>query len=99
MPQLDMFAPASRATDPVSSFEAEERVTESGSRKRQMDEILDTVRCTPGRTSLELSTRLKLDRYQVARRLPDLERANLVNRGAIRVCSIAQTKAVTWWPR
>jgi len=74
------FAPRARKRDPLSSHAAADRVERSGALGRQMTRVLEAVRATPGLTSGELAARHGMDRYMVARRLPDLEQRNLVQR-------------------
>ena len=95
--------PIARISDPTSSHEAARAITESGERRRQSEQVLAAVRDFPGKTSLELSTKVRLDRYAVARRLPELEAVGLIQRGRIRPCAIAsgvrrKVNALTWWP-
>lgn len=96
--KLNLFSPASRRTDPKSSHSAERGVNQSGSREIQQKLIYDYVQSWPGRTSLEMTERLDLDRYQIARRLADLKNAGLVYQGASRKCRIGGRDSVTWWP-
>lgn len=97
--QMSMFSstPASRSTDPESSHEAESEITRSGARASQQHKVLAMVRKWPGRTSRELAALANLDRYMIARRLPELTPIK-VRRGEMKQCTIAQKKAVTWWP-
>lgn len=92
----DQFPPASRADDPSTSKAAEQRVTRSGARKRQVDIVLQAVTSYPGRTAVELTTACQLDRYQVSRRLADLEHQGRVRKGKRRVCAIQKTDAHEW---
>ena len=92
-----MHHPA-RKTDPVSSHEAADHVVGSGLAKAQQDQAEAAVYAHPGRTSLELSTMCALDRYTLARRLPELEDAGRVHRGPIRQCDISKRKAMEWHP-
>ena len=87
--------PISRKTDPVSSSLAEMEVS-IFARGEQQKIVLAAVTDHPGCTSMELSVVCGLDRYQVARRLPELERVRLVRKGPIRVCQVGGRKAVTW---
>jgi hypothetical protein len=89
-----------RASDPVSSQLAAEEVTASGHRDSQKREILAALRSEPEPvSSMELSRATGLDRYVVARRLPDLERDGMVERGPLRTCRISNRAAVTWSAR
>ena len=89
---------ATRRTDPSSSAEAESRVTNSGSRMSQAEAILELVKIRPGKTAVELTEWIDLDRYQVQRRLSDLCAAGRVRKGKRRKCTLKLTSAVTWWP-
>jgi hypothetical protein len=94
--QLELI-PAARSTDPATSHEAAKRVTRSGLRHRQMDDVVGLVERFPGRTSKELAEISMLDRHMIARRLPDAEKVGLVMRGRPKVCSVSGGRAVTWW--
>lgn len=98
--QLSLLAgtPSSRSTDPESSHDAAERSTRSGARASQQNRVLAWVRRWPGRTSRELAALANVDRYMVARRLPELEPVHL-RRGDLRKCAVTHTRAVTWWPK
>lgn len=87
-----------RRGDPSSSAQAAERVEASGVAHSQREEILGLVCKYPGRTSAELSTKCSLDRWQVARRLPELAKVGDIRRGTKRFCGIVLQKCVTWWP-
>ena len=90
--------PIARATDPESSHEAADEVTGDGTRASQQWVIFSLVTKNPGCTSDELASVCYLDRYQVARRLPELEDAGYIRRGALRMSGISGRKATTWWP-
>ena len=88
--------PIARMSDPVTSRRAADQVTRSGRRGSQKRAVLELVRLWPGRTSAELARSGELDRYVVARRLPDLCRDGLVRRGDERMCSVTDNQAITW---
>lgn len=88
--------PVARGTDPASSHMAAREITASGARGSQARIALDVVMENPHRTSFELSEACYLDRYQVARRLPELEEAGFVEKGIIRRCRVSGRHAVTW---
>lgn len=96
--QLDFgFAVArARRTDPVTSHEAAGAVERSGRASVQRGQALDAVRRHPGRTSQELAELTGLDRYMLARRLPELREDLLVRNGPIRPCGITRRPAITW---
>lgn len=87
--------PRSRVTDPVTSHEAADAIKASGELGRQQIAVLEAVRRWPGLTSLELGARLDIDRWAVARRLPELEPVH-VRKGDPR--TINSRRHVTWWP-
>lgn len=98
--QPDLFAPHSRRNDPRSSHEAGERMRKSGALGDQQARTAAAVRAWPGRTSHELAELARMDRYAIARRLPECERScpAQIKRGEIRTCSITGRAALTWWP-
>ena len=64
--------PASRRTDNAASYRAEEQQNKSGRRATDQHKALEAVRAHPACTSKELATITGLNRYMLARRLPDL---------------------------
>src|SRR5688572_17308882 len=70
--------PRSRRRDPSSSVRAERQIKESGALRGQAMIALQLVKDHPGKTSKELAQLGTLDRYQLARRLPELREAKLV---------------------
>ena len=89
---------ASKTKDPITSYMAEEDVTLSGARDRQIDLVLSCVRRSAGKTSKELALIFSLDRHMVARRLADLKHKDKAFQGHIRECGVSGIKSVTWWP-
>lgn len=90
-------APASRLTDPISSEEAAKQHLMDKRMETQCLKVLDLVLRYPGKTSLELADISGMDRYIVARRLPQLEHGGMVRKGEIRQCTVGHRNAVTWW--
>jgi len=86
-----------RATDPATSHAAAEHVTRTGKAASQRAVVLAAVTEHPGLTSFELAAHCRLDRFQIARRLPEIERLGTVIRGRPRVCTVSRMKAATWW--
>jgi hypothetical protein len=93
---LMSYMPIARNTDSVSSHMAADHVTAQGTRGRQQRIAFRAVVEHPGRTSRELASLCSLDRYQVARRLPELEEARMVQKGPARECEVGHRLAVTW---
>lgn len=91
-------APAARRSDPHTSHAAADKVTRNGTRAAGVATVVRLVKQTPGLTSAELAKRHGADRYMVARRLPDAEKAGLVRKGDPRPCGTTGNAAVTWWP-
>lgn len=87
-----------RTTDPATSWEAAEHVVTSGKAAMQQSTAMQAVKANPGHTSAELARYCTLDRYQLARRLPELEDAGRVIRGPSRKCLATGHSATTWWP-
>jgi hypothetical protein len=101
--QLDLLSqsPIARRRDPETSHEAAEHITNSGKRASQQNAVLDLVRRYPGHTSAELAVRGLsglIDRWTVARRLPELRSAFLVKNGDKRKCGETGSNALTWYP-
>jgi hypothetical protein len=90
--------PAARRTDPHTSHLAAEQITASGQRGQQQAQAIAAVRAFPGKTSFELAMETKLDRYMLARRLPECVTAGAVRKGPARTCSITGRQATTWFP-
>ena len=89
--------PIARPSDPISSHIAADDITRNGTRGEQQKLAAQAVKDNPGKTSLELSTVSNLDRYQLARRLPEIE-GLYVEKGPIRRCTKSGRPAVTWYP-
>ena len=87
--------PRARRSDPVTSHEAADAIKASGELGRQQLAVLAAVRKWPGLTSLELGARMEINRWAVARRLPELEPVH-VRRGEPRV--VNGRRHVTWRP-
>lgn len=91
-------------TDPATSHQAAQHMVESGKLNAQCEIVLGLVLRWPGRTSAELAANAQaeriagVDRTIIARRLPEVERAGRIFRGAAVKCRMNQTVAVTWWP-
>lgn len=86
---------AARGTDPLTSWEAAEKMERSGKAADQRAIAVEAVRINPGRTSFELSKLCSLERHQIARRLPECKS---LRKGEPRRCRVTGNMAVTWWP-
>jgi predicted transcriptional regulator len=84
-------APLSRRTDPLSSKRAEDQMRRSGTLRGQRLIALELVKAHPGRSSKELAKLGTLDRYQLARRLPEL-----AEMGHVRTTQIGD-EDLKWW--
>ncbi|MEM7543786.1 MAG: winged helix-turn-helix domain-containing protein [Pseudomonadota bacterium] len=89
-----------RRTDPSSSHEAIERFSASGKRSQQAQDVyLALWRRRPAElSSLALADASGLDRFAIARRLPELERTEppLVRRCGVRHCAITGGNTMHW---
>lgn len=88
--------PIARKTDPASSHLAAAEITSSGARAHQQAQTIAAVRAFPGLTSQELSDLTGLERYMLARRLPEAVTAGAVRKGEQRTCSVTGRLALTW---
>ncbi|MCO7398291.1 winged helix-turn-helix domain-containing protein [Stenotrophomonas maltophilia] len=87
-----------RATDIDTSHAAGAHVVSSGLQAVQQDKAARAVTQNPGMTSHELAQATGLDRYMLARRLPELIKEGRVYRGQSRRCKVSDRSACTWWP-
>ena len=96
MENLLSDTPIARNTDPITSHISAHEITYSGARTTQQIEVLELVSDYAGHTSRELAVWSAMDRYQMARRLPELEHAGLVTKGPARRDETNLRMAVTW---
>lgn len=89
--------PRARRTDPSSSHDAARRISGAISGHQQC-QAYAAVRANPGRTSSELAAETGLDRYMLARRLPELLDEGMVTRRPPRADYYTHRPGVTWWP-
>lgn len=87
-----------RASDLSTSHDAAHYVVASGLQAHQHDQSAKAVTDNPGITSKELAQATGLDRYMLARRLPELIKEGRVYRGQSRRCKVGDRSACTWWP-
>lgn len=98
IPVRRVETPIARKTDPTSSHLAAAEITASGARAHQQAQTIAAVRAYPGRTSQELAELTQIDRYTLARRLPECVTAGAVRKGEQRPCGVTDRLALTWWP-
>lgn len=95
--QQDTVAEAlSKKNDPDTSREAGKRYDKSHKRTIHFQQILITMSDLFPFTSAEIARWSPLDRFQVARRLPEMERFGLVSRGNKKYCSVVKQDCVGW---
>lgn len=82
----------SRTSDPLSSKKAEEDCKRSGVMRGQRVLAMELVEKFPGRTSKQLADLGTLDRYQLAKRLPELRELKLVR------TTHEGSSELRWWP-
>ena len=87
--------PLARSTDPVTSHLSAARFTASR-RQSQKSRILAAVEALPLHTSAEIAAKTGIDRYVVARRLPDLRTDGKVRNRGSRVCTQTGERALVW---
>jgi len=88
--------PLAHSMDPLSSFLAGEKHHRSGRWDSQKAAVLKALRQNDGSTSAELARVMDVNRYVCARRLPDLERAGLVQKRPPRQCKVTRSLCVVW---
>lgn len=98
IPVRRVETPIARKTDPTSSHLAAAEITASGARAHQQAQTIAAVRTYPGRTSQELAELTQIDRYTLARRLPECVTAGAVRKGEQRACAVTGRLALMWWP-
>lgn len=95
--------PASRATDPATSYEAELFMNESGHRKTHQIMVQNMVEAKPGLTAAEIADEFQqmgfihMDHVTVQRRLSDLNEIKIF-KGDARKCVVKQRNMTTWFP-
>ena len=89
------YAQQYRNADPGSSKIAAETLKASGGMNKQCLIVLTALQAHSGSTSKELAEHCILDRYQIARRLPELEANGYIERGSFK----QNTKEIMWWPK
>ena len=90
-----------RNSDPHTSHAAAGEAESSGRAEKQRQIVLHCVKRHASdrpRTSMELASCMRLDRYMVARRLPELERAREVRKAGSRPCEVSGRSAIVWAP-
>jgi DNA-binding IclR family transcriptional regulator len=88
--------PISKKNQPTSQA-AEKHINNSSRGKQQMRVLKALARWNiPHPTSRELAHKSKQGRHEVARRLPELETAGLVERSESRPCGLSGRQALTW---
>jgi len=95
---VDVRTPAARLTDPVTSHEAAEAITNSGRRQKQQQAVLQAIRSYPGCTGHELARFSGLNYYVIMRRVSEIELAGRITRGEARMCGVTGRKATMWFP-
>jgi hypothetical protein len=85
-----------RHTDPISSHIAGYEVEASGKAHNQRLISYQAVKRYPGLTSKELAMVSGIDRYILARRLPELQGVKQGNDRFKRICRVSKRLSVIW---
>ena len=88
--------PLARHGDASPSIAAAEAVVRSGAFRNQLEAVLCALFAQGERTSAELARVAGLDRYAVARRLPDLLELGYAEKHGTRMCAVSETPATVW---
>lgn len=94
--QRTFAKPLAHRDDPLSSYQAGEKILKSGKLRGQMRAVYFALKQYPNTTSAELSRYASLDRYNIARRLSVLANRDLIERGPERMCRVCHSPCVTW---
>lgn len=94
---FDIPVPKSHRADPDTSYIAAEKLAKSGHWITLRKLVYETLRLHNGSTSAELGQFMGTDRYTTARRLPELERDGLIEKGPKRMCGVQKSLCVTWF--
>ena len=86
----------SKKNDQDTSYEAAENYDKTGKRNHHFSLILIAMSGLSPFTSAEIAAWSELDRWQVARRLPEMARAGLVARDGKKTCSVLKSNCVAW---
>ncbi len=92
----DAFPPATRNTDPRTSFDAEKNHEQSGRRETHMEMVIRAVKNFPNKTAVEIAELVLLDRHETSRRLADAKNKGLLTASNPRKCSIKGTNMMCW---
>ena len=85
-----------RKTDPITSHLAANDSKENN--ERQRIEMLEFLQTNSGLTSHELGKKSPVyDRYQFARRLPEMAKAGTVRNSDNKRCGVSGRLAMTWF--
>jgi hypothetical protein len=84
--------------DPAPARDAALRHVGSGRAITHAALALSSVRDYPGRSAAWYGHETGLGHHEAQRRLSDLARRGLVERGEPMVCSIKMVKMSSWWP-
>lgn len=87
-----------KISDPETSWIAGEKFKSAGNHKRHYQLITETmININAPATSAEIAAACEeLDRWQIARRLPEMEQLGIVERCDPVKCSVVGSRCVTW---
>jgi hypothetical protein len=90
-------APLAATADPASSALAAAHIDANGTRQSRKAAVLAFLRNQRApMTSFELARAAGMDRYAVARALPDLRHDHMVERVEMRACRVTGRQSFTW---
>lgn len=90
---------AARRDDPSTSHEAASNIEACGDADKHRRILAETIHANPGKTSGELPHYCELMFEQVHKRLKEVEKVGLIERGKARICSVRGNRMLTWWPK
>ena len=93
-----VFVPVTRASDPISSFEAEAKIN-TDTRMRQCQTLLKIIQDSGGGlVAGEIGEQTGFGMHITCRRLADLKNQGLARQGEPRVWEGSGRRQATWWP-
>ncbi len=88
--------PATHNNDSVTSFIAEDKITESGKRESHARQVYEGLKRHPDVTNAELAHIIGLEYMQVERRLYDLRIIGRIVRSGTKDCAVKGSLCSTW---
>lgn len=93
---IDYNAPLSHKGDPATSFQAEQKLKDSGALSKQCQQVYEAIKQFPNRTAGELEQASGIPYFTIQRRVSQLEDAGYIKRYGKKVCAVKKTSMTVW---